>query len=104
MAVDFQTCRRIQHRWDELDGPPAGYEHVVRNAFWLRCERCAMVRAFEVSRHTGQVTWSRYWPAEGYYWTDKTQPAPTRQDYRIDWLRELMAKRQQAEGRERVSA
>jgi len=91
-ARDYEQCRRIAHRWDELDGPPLGIQE-RRDAFWLRCERCTMVRAFVVSQTTGTVVWSRYWAPAGYYWQDRTQPAPTRQDFRLDWLREIRAKR-----------
>jgi hypothetical protein len=89
----FETCHRIAHRWDELGGPPLGYEGVNRDAFWLRCDRCAMLRAFEVSKTTGMVVWSRYFPPEGYYWQGTRGEAPSKQDYRLDWVRELMHRR-----------
>lgn len=90
---DYVRCRRVAHRWDELDGPPLGFENVRREAFWLRCDRCGMVRAFSVSPTHGDVIWTRYWPPFGYYWSDRSQPAPTRQDYRVAWLREMRRKK-----------
>lgn len=88
----YDACRRISHRWDELGGPPLGYEGVRRNAFWLRCERCGMLRAFEISPRIGEVIWSRYWAPKGYYWEGDGE-APTRRDYRLQWFKDVFDKR-----------
>lgn len=99
-GLDFDRCHRLTHRWDELGGPPKGFEGITqshRNSFWLRCDSCSMVKAYEVSMTTGQVVWARYWPQPGYYWEDSSQAAPLKADYRLDWLRSIMKQRGEQE-------
>jgi len=79
------------HSWDELGGPPKDFEGYERDV-WLRCVRCSMVRAFNLSPR-GETLWPRYWPPKGYYWEGNRGEAPTRADYRVEWLREILKKR-----------
>jgi hypothetical protein len=99
-APDFDRCHRLSHRWDELGSVPHGFEELRKDGrFWLRCDSCQMVKWIEVSYQTGEVIKARYYPQPGYYWSDKnnparSEPAPMRSDYRLDWLRNLMKTQQ----------
>lgn len=87
----YEACRRMGHAWDELGGPPMDAPGVNRDV-WLRCVRCGMLRAFDISP-TGESLWPRYYPPEGYRWKGRVGEAPTKADYRIEWLRDIIANR-----------
>lgn len=94
----YEQCRRIGHAWEEQGDAPLGYEHVERDVC-LRCTRCSMLRFFDIAAN-GSPQFVRYIPPEGYYWTDRTVEAPTKADYRLEWLRDIRA-RHNANGRRR---
>jgi hypothetical protein len=50
------------------------------------------VRAFDIAP-TGEALWNRYFYPEGYQWKDRTVAAPTKADYRIAWLQDIIASR-----------
>lgn len=87
----YEACRRMGHSWDELAGPPLGMEGMRRDV-WLRCTRCAMLRAFDISP-TGEAMWPRYFPPEGYAWKGRVGEAPTKADYRREWLQDILSRR-----------
>ena len=87
----YEACRRMGHAWDLLSGPPAGMEQHRRDV-WMRCTRCTTVRTFDIAP-TGEALWNRYFYPEGYQWKDRTVPAPTKSDYRIAWLQDIIASR-----------
>lgn len=87
----YEDCRRLGHAWEELGDAPLGYEATHRS-IWLRCLRCSMLRAFDILPN-GQTAWPRYFPPTGYYYEGDRGTAPTKADYRVGWLREILAKR-----------
>jgi len=89
----YEACRRMGHAWDQLDTAPLGHEGLQRDVY-LRCIRCATLRAFDLSP-TGEVMWARYVYPDGYQWKGRTGEAPTKADHRIAWLRDIIASRKQ---------
>lgn len=87
----YEACRRMGHSWEELGDAPLGREAVERDV-WLRCTRCTMLRAFDISP-TGETMWPRYFPPEGYRYQGRPGEAPRKSDYRIAWLRDIIASR-----------
>jgi hypothetical protein len=90
MPAAYLLCRTLRHRWDQLDGPPLGWEHVRDDGYWLRCERCGMLKLWVIDRY-GDIIWTRYIAPEGYYHSREGEDddAPSLADYRLQWVRSL---------------
>lgn len=91
----YEACRRMGHAWEQIPEALAERPDVDRDV-WLRCTRCTMLRAFDIAP-TGEALWPRYYAPQGYRYEGTRGEAPTKADYRIAWLRDIIAARRKAD-------
>lgn len=96
----YGECRLLGHLWMIV---PSDWTPHRGEAMTVRCERCDIERRDCVERNTGEVVSRTYRYPDGYLFTrdDDGDALPARNDFRLAWLEDAIAKTRRRSRRRR---